>query len=57
MKNKVLINYRDMFWKQMIIESVGEDVFNKIDEHIKKRIISPNSLEFAVFDSQVIDDQ
>ena len=51
MKKEKLIWYRDEFWKQMIIESVGEDIFKKIDTHIKNRIYSSkNILEFAVFD-------
>jgi hypothetical protein len=50
MKKKHLIAYRDEFWHQMIIESVGEETWEKINKHIRHRLLSSkNNLEFAVF--------
>ena len=52
MKNKnkeKLIFYRDIFWRKMIIESVGKEVFEKIRSHIEDRLYSSEPYEFEIF--------
>ena len=49
MNKERILNLRDEFWKLMIIESLGEESFKKVEKHCLERLYDSNELEFEVF--------
>jgi len=52
--NQKLIWYRDMFWSQMVEESLGKEALEKLKEHVKDRLFKAGPAEFALFNSDII---
>jgi len=52
--NQKLIWYRDMFWSQMVEESLGKEALEKLKDHVEDRLLKAGHAEFALFNSDII---